>query len=60
MKSKEKESAAPIADEQTKPTDSAEPVPPAKPIDAKEEARRRSKEDLARKRRELRKGGGRF
>ena len=47
-----------VADEATKTTDSAEPATPAvKPIDPKAEARRRSKEDLERKRRNPRKGG---
>jgi hypothetical protein len=61
MKSEEKQPAAPVEDEATKPNDSAASTPPEeKPIDPREQARRRSKEDLDRKRRNLRGRGGRF
>jgi hypothetical protein len=63
MKSNENQPISPAKDEQAEQPDNAEPAPAQpvqKPLDSKAEARRRSKEDLDRKRRNLRKGHGRF
>ena len=57
MSSNEETPVVPPANEATEAKDKAETAP-EQPLDAREIARRRSKEDLARKRHNLHKGRG--